>query len=80
MPTYDFKCHTCEHTFTEFATMEERESIVNGPCPECGTFDIRQKLTSLNIKYGLTNRNDENFRQRMKEIKRANPRNNIPDY
>ncbi|MEZ6018585.1 MAG: zinc ribbon domain-containing protein [Planctomycetota bacterium] len=33
MPTYDYRCNACGHTFELFQTMSEREKR---KCPECG--------------------------------------------
>lgn len=33
MPTYDYKCEGCEHTFEHFQTMTSR---LKRKCPECG--------------------------------------------
>ncbi len=37
MPTYDFKCNTCEHTFEKFQSMS---APIPSICPECGAGTI----------------------------------------
>ena len=33
MPTYDFKCSKCDHTFTELVSMDSKDQV---DCPVCG--------------------------------------------
>lgn len=33
MPTYDYKCNACEHTFEQFQSMKDKPLKV---CPKCG--------------------------------------------
>lgn len=33
MPTYDYRCNACEHTFEEFQSMSEDVLV---ECPKCG--------------------------------------------
>ena len=36
MPTYDYKCSKCDHTFEEFLPISDREKPIKKPCPNCG--------------------------------------------
>ena len=41
MPTYDYKCQACDHTFEEF------QSITAKPirkCPECGKLKVKRLI------------------------------------
>ena len=41
MPTYDYKCNACDHTFEEF------QSITAKPikkCPECGKMRVKRLI------------------------------------
>ncbi|MHC4509323.1 MAG: FmdB family zinc ribbon protein [Planctomycetota bacterium] len=41
MPTYEYKCGSCEHQFEQF------QSIKAGPvrkCPECGKFSVQRLI------------------------------------
>ena len=40
MPTYDYECQACDHTFEYFQSMNDK---VKRKCPECG----RMKLIRL---------------------------------
>ncbi|NLO96892.1 MAG: zinc ribbon domain-containing protein [Peptococcaceae bacterium] len=46
MPTYDFKCENCDHKFTIKCSMDDRDKQT---CPSCGSSNITQRLTSINI-------------------------------
>ena len=35
MPTYEFACKKCDHTFDLYLKMEERETPLAKPCPKC---------------------------------------------
>lgn len=33
MPTFDFKCDSCGHQFSEFVSIKDKDKV---RCPECG--------------------------------------------
>ena len=35
MPTYDYKCAKCQHTFDEYRSIAERDAPCLSPCPKC---------------------------------------------
>ena len=39
MPTYDYECNSCEHTFEVFQSISEP---VKKKCPECGRRSLRR--------------------------------------
>jgi len=39
MPTYDYECEACEHSFELFQTISE---AVKKKCPECGKLKLRR--------------------------------------
>lgn len=39
MPTYDYECDACEHTFELFQTISEP---LRKKCPECGRMKLRR--------------------------------------
>lgn len=41
MPTYDYRCNACEHTFEEFQMMSEDELV---DCPECKKPDLERLI------------------------------------
>ena len=41
MPTYDYVCDACEHSFEHFQSMSER---VLRKCPECGKNQLRRLI------------------------------------
>ena len=43
MPTYDYRCNACGHTFEEFQMMSDR---VMRKCPECGTLKLERLIGS----------------------------------
>ena len=43
MPTYDYRCNACGHTFEEFQMMSDR---VRRKCPECGKLKLERLIGS----------------------------------
>lgn len=43
MPTYDYRCNACGHTFEEFQMMSDR---VMRKCPECGKLKLERLIGS----------------------------------
>ena len=41
MPTYDYRCNACGHTFEEFQMMSDR---VMRKCPECGKLKLERLI------------------------------------
>jgi putative FmdB family regulatory protein len=41
MPTYDYVCEACEHTFEEFQSFSEK---VLKKCPQCGKLKLRRLI------------------------------------
>jgi putative FmdB family regulatory protein len=39
MPTYEYKCNQCEHTFETIRSYRERETEID--CPKCGLASTR---------------------------------------
>ena len=35
MPTYDYVCDACEHTFEQTRMISERDQPISEPCPKC---------------------------------------------
>lgn len=47
MPTYEYKCFACEHTFEQFTTISERKAPTKKACPHCGLKKVSQVVLSL---------------------------------
>ncbi|HHP50375.1 MAG TPA: zinc ribbon domain-containing protein [Moorella mulderi] len=43
MPTYDFKCKTCGHRFSQRVAIKDRELV---RCPQCGG-EVQQLFTGF---------------------------------
>jgi putative FmdB family regulatory protein len=43
MPTFDFKCSDCNHNFSEFVSIKEKEKV---RCPKCGG-RVSQRFTGF---------------------------------
>ena len=49
MPTYDYYCGACEHTFEEQLLIKDRNKPTKKPCPKCGKNDIRKLVGAPGI-------------------------------
>ncbi len=48
MPTYEYHCEKCQHTYDSFRSMSKRDDPA--PCPKCGQPGERQ-ITTFGFKY-----------------------------
>jgi len=46
VPTYDFKCKSCENKFTVQVSIKDKAKIT---CPNCGSKDIQQRFSKVNL-------------------------------
>ncbi|WP_240983698.1 FmdB family zinc ribbon protein [Acididesulfobacillus acetoxydans] len=46
MPTYDLVCKDCEHRFSVFCSISQKDKQV---CPQCGSSEVEQRFTAVNI-------------------------------
>jgi putative FmdB family regulatory protein len=47
MPTYDYQCQECGHTFEVRATISQKAAGLKPECPECHSRDTRQAFRSV---------------------------------
>lgn len=82
MPTYDFRCENCNHTFEEFLSMTQSDDPCHKPCPNCKkkkvvkdfSLPVQTRLMGTPIKHSNA------FKDVISKIKNAHPKHNIPDY
>jgi len=78
MPVYCYECQGCGHTFDVVLPIDQRMEPMQDPCPKC------EKDTQINrlMQEALIARNHirnplkkmpEDFKERMRNIKKANP-------
>ena len=46
MPTYDYSCAKCAHTFESFQKIDERDAPVQQPCPQCGKRGVSRGVSA----------------------------------
>jgi putative FmdB family regulatory protein len=46
MPSYDMLCQECENKFSVFCSISQKD---NQTCPQCGSSNVIQRFTSVNI-------------------------------
>jgi len=47
MPTYEYQCQDCGHTFDVFATFKQKEAGLQPRCPKCQSTETQQAFRSL---------------------------------
>jgi putative FmdB family regulatory protein len=80
MPYYDYKCSSCEHVFEENMKIVDRNKPTEKPCPSCSKTSVSHVFGKSHIGdpwHHAGRRIDDGFRDRLREIKKLNPRNTI---
>lgn len=54
MPTYEFICDNCKENWEDILSVAEYYRTVNGKCPACGQFKIRQQMHPALLKTSTT--------------------------
>ena len=86
MPTYDYACSKCEHTFERILKILDRESPTKEACPNCGkgkSVSISIAAPSLVSPFRVDGlkKPPTQFRERMQQIKKTSGRGNtIKDF
>ena len=74
MPTYDYECDACEHTFELFQSISDS---VKRKCPECGKNKLRRlfgtggAIVFKGSGFYQTDYRSESYKQGAKEAKKA---------
>lgn len=82
MPTYDYQCKQCQHTFEEVNKIDDRHAPTLNPCPQCQSEQsveliVGSPLIVDPIRLGVTKPHGA-FKERMQEMKkRLGPKANI---
>lgn len=75
MALYDYICSECKHEFTEKQSIANRKTACALPCPSCKSEDtISIKIHTVTFGYHMRTpgmQNTENFKDRMKELKKG---------
>lgn len=86
MPTYDYTCSKCEHSFEKICRIDNRLDAEKDPCPNCDAKEsifLSLSAPSLVSPFridGLVKPKGD-FRDRMQQIKKTSGRKNtIKDY
>lgn len=76
MPTYLYKCRECDSEFEEVHRVAEREIPLDKVCGSCGKGKIRivpQLPSMISMRDTFHRHTSDGWKDRLKEIKRANP-------
>ena len=90
MPTYDYKCEKCDHTFEESLKIVDRGVPTESPCerrlhrasPICGG-EVKQIIVQAsgfaydNIRTKHSKQEPGWFKEKMTDMKRNNPGNTL---
>lgn len=72
MPLYEYKCGSCEHTFSEVLRVDDRKRPCEEPCPSCSVQgQIDTVISAPRIVAGvgeIYSKTPDVFRDRLKEI------------
>ena len=82
MPTYDYKCEKCDHTFEESLKIADRSALTESPCSECGG-EVKQIIVSAsgfaydNIRTKHSKKVPGWYTDKIKDMKRNIPGNTL---
>jgi len=91
MPTYDYKCEKCDHTFEENLKVVDRGVPTESPCerqlhraaPICGG-EVKQIIAApyfgydnIHTRHSTNNKEPGWYSDKIKDLKRNNPGNTL---
>lgn len=84
MPTYEYRCKTCDHRFNLMVRIPLMDAAISEPCPSCNAFQVERLFPTLApsigdaVRLGIR-RPDEGFKDVLRKINDANPHSTIRD-
>ena len=83
MPTYQYKCKSCNHEFETYLKIDDRKKPEKKPCPSCGKKQVEIHFGTPPaigdpIRMGIK-KPDKEFTQLLKRIKKNNRGSTISD-
>ena len=84
MPSYDYQCKACNHVFTKFSKISERNVPTENPCPECGAEEsVSQAIGAVPMSYSGSMSNlrkaGDGWKEVLSKVKEGCKINNIRD-
>ncbi len=73
MPSYDYKCSGCEHSFVKFARVSSRRKPCEAPCESCGEVKVDIVINSAPQPisgHAQNNKIPDGFKDILKTIKK----------
>lgn len=49
MPTYDFICEHCKHSFEKMNSITNRALPEGQPCPKCGAMEVKKIMSASGV-------------------------------
>ena len=86
MPTYEFKCDSCNHYFERRLSMADFKLPESEPCPKCNELTVKKIILPANFilnpqpKTGRFARPDGDWCSFLKQVKKNNPGSDFNTY
>ena len=79
MPTYDYRCTSCNYQFEEFCKVDSRDEPTERDCSECGKKSITRDVNGTMVVSGvnLAAKVPSGFKDVLSKIKKAHPHHKI---
>ena len=76
MPTYDYRCAKCAHSFEDFKSIAERNTPCDSPCPSCKKKKcvVREMLQAPGAAVDTTLGPGTDFKNIMKKMQKGVPK------
>lgn len=84
MPTYGFKCKSCETEFDRFLKIAEMDNPLSEPCPNCNKVEVARVVSGGTYAFMTPEalgriKAPADFRNYMSAVKKANPGCSLKD-
>jgi len=82
MPLYDYRCSTCDNSFTRISNISTRDDPENESCEKCEQKTIKRQIGAPalgdSVRLGLRT-HDDGFREVLSKIAEKVPKSNMRD-
>ena len=69
MPLYTYQCKSCDHTFDQSNSINDRKAPETQPCPECGQHEVQLIIAGrAGIVYRDKDRTSSAYKERIQHI------------
>lgn len=85
MPTYEFRCESCDQNFERFLKIVEMDIPLSNPCPECSSGPVKRVVSGATYAFMSPEslgrkKAPGDFRNWLSAVKKVNKGSTIKDH